>query len=101
MAERTISPQTYIIVCGLLILLTFLTVGISFFPLEGIWHLLIGMLIALCKATLVLLFFMHVIISTRVTWIVVVVTCFWLSLLMVLTLTDYLSRGEVPHMPGH
>ena len=44
---------------------------------------------------------MHVLISPRVTWIVIAVACFWLGLLLVLRLTDYVSRGMIPFMPGH
>jgi cytochrome c oxidase subunit 4 len=61
----------------------------------------IGLVIATCKATLVVLFFMHVLYSSRLTWIVIVVAVFWLGLLMVLTFCDYLSREMIPHMPGH
>ena len=101
MTERTISPPTYVVVCTLLVLLTALTVGVSFLHLRGVWHLAFGLAIALCKASLVVLFFMHVLISTRLTWIVLAVVCFWVGILVVLTLTDYFSRGMVPFMPGH
>ena len=101
MAERTITTGTYVIVCAVLIVLTVLTVGVSFIPLEGIWHIIIGLTIALCKGALVVLFFMHVLISTRVTWLVILVSCFWLGLLFVLTLADYFSRGMVTFTPGH
>lgn len=99
--ERTIAPLTYVIVCAVLILLTVLTVGVSFLDIPGVWHIVLGLIIATCKASLVFLFFMHLIISTRLTWIVVIVTGFWLSILVVLTLTDYFSRGAVPYMFGH
>jgi cytochrome c oxidase subunit 4 len=101
MSERTIAPRTYVIVCVLLILLTVLTVAVSFAQLPGVWHIVFGMLIAVCKASLVVLFFMHVIVSPRLTWLVIAVACFWLGLLLVLTLNDYCSRGMVPFMPGH
>ena len=101
MAERTISTRTYTIGCVLLILLTGLTVGVSFFPLAGAWHLGLGLGIAACKAALVVLFFMHVLISPRLTWIVISIACFWVLILFGLTLTDYLSRGLVPYTPGH
>jgi cytochrome c oxidase subunit 4 len=101
MAERITSAGTYVVVCGVLILLTFLTVGISFCPVAGIWHLVLGLLIGGCKAALVALFFMHLMHSPRVTWLVVTVACFWLSILLVLTLSDYFTRGLVPYMPGH
>jgi cytochrome c oxidase subunit 4 len=99
--ERTIAPMTYLIVCGILILLTFLTLGVSFMDVPGVWHVVIGLFIALCKASLVLLFFMHLLISPRLTWIVVAVTAFWLGILVVLTLTDYFSREMIPYMFGH
>ncbi len=101
MQERHIAPKTYVIICVILVVLTALTVGISFAPLQGAWHLAIGMAIAVCKASLVLLFFMHVLLSPRLTWIVIAVACCWLGLLMVLTLNDYGSRGMIPFTPGH
>ncbi len=101
MAERTIAARTYVLICAILIALTILTVSVSFFPLEGVWHIVVGLLIALCKATLVVLFFMHVLISSRLTWIVILVTLFWAATLFSLTLSDYFTRGLVPFMPGH
>ena len=101
MTERILSPAGYMIVCAALILLTLLTLSVSFLHVEGMWHVVIGLLIGLVKASLVVLFFMHALYSTRLTWSVIVVACFWLLLLLVLTLADYLSRGMVPHMPGH
>ena len=99
--ERTIAPATYVIVCIVLVLLTFLTVGVSFLHVSGVWHIVIGLIIALCKASLVVLFFMHLLLSSRVTWIVVAVVCFWMGILLVLTLSDYFSREMIPFMPGH
>jgi cytochrome c oxidase subunit 4 len=101
MAEQVISSRTYVLVCAALILLTILTVGFSFAHVSGIWHIAVGLLIALVKASLVILFFMHALISPRLTWIVIAVAVFWLGILLVLTLTDYVSRGMVPFMPGH
>lgn len=101
MVAREIGPRGYVVVCLLLVLLTGLTVGVSFFPLTGAWHLTLGLMIAACKAALVVLFFMHVLYSGRLTWMVIAVVCFWMVILFVLTLTDYFTRGLVPHMPGH
>jgi cytochrome c oxidase subunit IV len=102
MAERTISVPTYTIVCVALVALTVLTVGISFIHLRSFWHLVIGLVIALLKGSLVVLFFMHAIHATKQTWLVVVVTGFWLvAILFGMTLTDYFSRGMVPYTPGH
>lgn len=101
MPERTISTRTYVLVCALLVLLTALTVGFSFAHLSPLGHVVVGLSIALCKAALVVLFFMHVLISPRLTWIVVAVAGFWLVILLALTLSDYFSREMIPGMFGH
>jgi cytochrome c oxidase subunit 4 len=101
MHARTISVPTYVTVCAVLIALTVLTLSVSFFHVPGAWHIVIGLLIGACKATLVVLFFMHVLVSPKLTWAVIVVSGFWLGLLLVLTFTDYWTRGLVPFMPGH
>jgi cytochrome c oxidase subunit 4 len=98
--HRILSPTAYTIVCAILVVLTFATVSISFAPLPGAWHLVLGLIIALCKASLVVLFFMHLIVSPRLTWAVVAVACFWLGILVVLTLTDYVTRGMGPYIKG-
>jgi cytochrome c oxidase subunit 4 len=49
--------------------------------------------IAVLKATLVVLFFMHVKYSTRLTWLVIAGSVFWLGILLALTFSDYLTRG--------
>jgi len=51
--------------------------------------------IAITKALLVILFFMHVRWSTRLTWLVVASGFFWLLILFGITMTDYLTRGWV------
>ena len=75
-------------------ILTALTVGVAFFdfgPLNNV----VAMTIAVTKAVLVILFFMHVRYGTRLIWVVVVAGFFWLGILFVLTGTDYISRGWV------
>ena len=52
----------------------------------------IALVIATTKAVLVILFFMHVIHSTRLTWVVVIGSFVWLGVLFVLTFADYLTR---------
>lgn len=49
--------------------------------------------IACTKATLVILFFMHVRWSSRLTWVVAMSGFFWLLILFGLGMSDYLSRG--------
>jgi len=59
----------------------------------GMWNTPVALIIATIKAVLVILFFMHVIHSTRLTWVVVVASFLWLGVLFVLTFADYLTRG--------
>jgi cytochrome c oxidase subunit IV len=70
---------------------TILTVMASRFDL-GMWNTPIALIIATIKAVLVILFFMHAIHSTRLTWVVIIASFLWLAVFFVLTFTDYLTR---------
>ena len=48
------------------------------------------------KAMLVILFFMHVRWSSRLTWVVAMSGFFWLLILFSLGMSDYMSRGWIP-----
>ena len=102
MSANVILPRTQIAVLAMLLVLTAATVAISFLNVEGRWHFTAGLAIAVLKATLVVLFFMHVIHSPAATRAVIVVSFFWLAAVLIgLTMTDYLTRGCVPFAPGH
>jgi cytochrome c oxidase subunit 4 len=101
LSERLLSPVGYITVLVVLVLLTVLTVALSFVPGSGAMHILGGQLIAAAKASLVVLFFMHVLRSNAQTRAVITVTVFWFCLLLGLTLIDYFTRGMIPNLPGH
>jgi caa(3)-type oxidase subunit IV len=102
MSTRVHSPVTYVAILVVLLLLTCLTVGLSLLPLTGSWHLVIGLGIGFCKATLVGLFFMHLIDSRPTVWAVVFVSLFWATVILGgLTFTDYISRSWAPFVPGH
>lgn len=92
MAEKTVPTSTYNAVFAALIGLTLLTVGASFLDL-GEWHTAVGLAFAATKSSLVALFFMHLIDSTRLTWVAAAAGLFWLGILLVLTLSDYLTRA--------
>ncbi len=59
----------------------------------GAMNNVIMLTIAVTKATLVVLFFMHVKYSSKLTWLVVGGAVFFLLILIFLTLNDYLARG--------
>jgi cytochrome c oxidase subunit 4 len=102
MAAETISPRIYTAVLAALVVLTVLTVGVSFLDLKTNWHLALGLIIAIFKASLVALFFMHVIHSSRSLGAVLVTTIFWATVVLVaLTFTDYAMREAAPFTPGH
>jgi cytochrome c oxidase subunit 4 len=101
MATPIVSVKTYAVDLNVLVALTVLTVTVSFFPLPEEWHIGAGLVIAVVKASLVILFFMHAIHSPRVTWCVIVMSIAWLLILFSLTLADFMTRSMVPFMPGH
>jgi cytochrome c oxidase subunit 4 len=91
MSEPITPTRTYYSVFVTLIALTLVTVAVSFLEL-GAWHTTVGVLIGVVKATLVALFFMHLLHSPRASWLAALAGLFWFGILMVLTLTDYLTR---------
>jgi cytochrome c oxidase subunit IV len=87
-----ITPlSTYLLVFSALAIGTLLTWYASTVNL-GWANTPVALVIATTKAVLVILFFMHVIHSTRLTWVVVIGSFLWLGVLFVLTLADYLTR---------
>ena len=72
--------------------LTAITVAIAFINL-GSANFPVALGIAIVKATLVILFFMHVKYSSRLTKLICGGAFFFLIVLFTLTMTDYLSRG--------
>ena len=92
-----VTPKkTYYLIFGALIVLTGVTVGAAYLNL-GILNTPIALAIAIFKASLVILYFMHVRYSTRLTWVVVIGSFLWLGVLFVLTFTDYLTRVWSPY----
>jgi cytochrome c oxidase subunit 4 len=89
--EHIVPRSTYYAIFALLMVLTAVTVAIAFVDL-GPLNAIAALAIAVTKATFVVLYFMHVRYSTRLTWLVVVGSVFWLGILLVLTFNDYLTR---------
>jgi cytochrome c oxidase subunit 4 len=91
MADHVVPKRTYYLIFGILLVLTYLTVQISAFDL-GPMNTVAALAIASLKATLVVLFFMHVKYGTRLTKLAVIAGLYWLLILLALTLSDYLTR---------
>ncbi|GJQ20350.1 MAG: oxidase [Bacteroidia bacterium] len=92
MSGHHVSRKVYVAVGLALLALFVLTVGIAYIDL-GPFNIVVAMTIATLKALLVVLYFMHVRYSSRVTWVFVSASFFWLVILLVLTLSDYFTRG--------
>ena len=91
MAEHVAAKKTYVLVWAALLVLTGVTVWIAQLNL-GPFNDIVALAVAVTKALLVILFFMHVKDSSRLTRLTVVAGFFWLVILIGITLTDYLSR---------
>ena len=88
-----VSPKsTYYTIFGALMVLTAITVAVAFIDI-GLLNFPVAISIAVLKATLVILFFMHVKYASHLTKLFVAMAFFFLVTLFGLTLTDYLSRG--------
>ncbi len=100
MAEHVVARKTYILVWAALMALMVLTAGLSRINL-GEWSTVVALAIAVVKALLVILFFMHVRYEDqKITWVVVLAGFFWLAIMLALDMTDYLSRGYLG-VAGH
>ena len=94
MAQHIVSRTLYYRIFAALLILTLLTVGVAYLNL-GVLNTVIALTIATGKALLVVLFFMHVRYSSRFIWVAVSAGVFWLLLLLVFTLSDYLTRSPL------
>src|SRR5580700_6011613 len=95
MSHPVVPIKIYVGVFLGLIALTVTTVGVSKIDL-GEYNFVVAMTIAVVKALLVVLFFMHVKQSSAMTKLFVVAGFFWMAILFAFTLSDYFSRGWLP-----
>jgi len=93
MSEHIVSLKVYFTIFLSLMVGTALTVwaGLQDFP--GPLNVIVALTIAVIKATLVVLYFMHVRYSSRLIWVVFAAALFWLGILFALTFGDYWTRG--------
>jgi cytochrome c oxidase subunit 4 len=91
-ARHIVTPGVYLVILLALLVGTALTVWASYVDL-GFWNPIIALAIATTKAGLVVLFFMHVKYSTKLTKLTIIAGVFTFLILISLTLTDYISRA--------
>ena len=91
MSHQVIPQKIYLLVFATLLCLTLITVDVAFYNF-GWLNLYIALGIATFKATIIVLYFMHVKYSPRLIWVFAIAGLFWLVILFVLTFGDYLTR---------
>jgi cytochrome c oxidase subunit IV len=107
MAGHIVPKKIYYLVFASLLVLTALTTLAAYVDLDSYlgskllpMNSIVALGIAVCKASLVVLFFMHVKYSSHLTKIVVVAGLFWLAILITLTMSDYMTRNlHIPNPP--
>ena len=103
MTQHIVPTKLYVRVFAVLLVLTALTVTAAFFDLGGgrlhYANAIVALSIAVCKASLVVLYFMHVRYSSRMIWVFVGAGVFWLVILIGLTMSDVLTRQWIPTLP--
>ena len=92
MSEHIVSKKVYFTIFIALIILTGVTYLVATLDL-GRFNAIVALTIAVIKAVLVVLYFMHVRYSSRLTWVFIGAGFFWLAIMVVLTLSDYTTRG--------
>jgi cytochrome c oxidase subunit 4 len=99
MSEHIVEKKVYYTVFGSLMALLGATVVIAYIHL-GKLNVVAALTIAVIKAILIMLYFMHVRYSSRLLWIFVGAGFFWLGILFALSFSDFLTRGWLPMPTG-
>jgi cytochrome c oxidase subunit 4 len=91
-AEHIVTPRVYLTIGACLLVLTAATTAISYVEL-GTFNAVVALAIACIKAVLVILFFMHIKYSSKLTKLTVAAGFFTFLVLITMTMTDYVSRA--------
>jgi cytochrome c oxidase subunit IV len=97
-----VAPKSlYITIFLALMVGTVLTVAVTYVNL-GAFNLTVALAIAITKAMLVILFFMHLKYSPKLIKVTFGASIFFFLIMVVITLSDYLTRSQMglPHFPA-
>jgi cytochrome c oxidase subunit IV len=94
MSEHIVPVRVYFLIFLALLVGTALTVLAAFVDFPWRLNTIVALTIASVKATLVVLYFMHVRYSPRLVWVIVASALFWMGILFAFTFSDYLTRGS-------
>ncbi len=95
MSDTVVPKRTYVLVWAALLVLLAATVGVAYIHL-GWFNPVAALSIAVIKALIIALYFMHVRYSQRLVWVVAGAGVFWLAILFALSIGDYFTRGYLP-----
>ena len=90
-SHHIVPVPVYLGVFLALIIGTVVTTLVAYVDL-GSFNIVVALVIAVCKASLVILFFMHVKYSPKLTKLVIISGIFWLIILLTMTESDLLTR---------
>ena len=90
--SHILPKSTYYAVYAALMVLLVATVGFAYLDL-GRLNFLVTMLIAVAKALMIGMIFMHVRYSDHLVWVFAFASFLWLGIMIALTLNDYFTRG--------
>jgi cytochrome c oxidase subunit IV len=96
--HHTVSPKIYFMIFGTLMICTILTVFAAEIDLNRYFsglNIIVALTIAVFKASLVVLFFMHAKYSPKRTQLVIIASVFWLAIMLFMTMSDYVSRSWI------
>ena len=96
--DHIVPVRVYIMVFTALMVLTAITAGIAFIDL-GRLNLIVAIAIACLKASLVVLFFMHVAYSSKLTKAILISGLCTFLIMIVFTMFDLVSRGWTMSQP--
>ncbi|HED10631.1 MAG TPA: hypothetical protein ENJ10_08070 [Caldithrix abyssi] len=99
-AHHVLPLSLYFTVAGVLFVLTGITVAISFVHF-GEFNIIVAMLIATVKASLVALYFMHLKYDNKLFMAVFLSSLIFLGLFLTLTMTDTMHRGDIDPIKEH
>ncbi len=94
------TVRIYLAVFASLMFLTALTVWVAYQEL-GMFNDVVALGIACTKATIVILFFMHVKYASRLTWLLAGAGILFLLILFAFAMADYASRGWLGMPASH
>ena len=95
MSDHIVPVKVYFAVFSALMICTFLTVWAATVDLNAYFsslNIIVALVIASFKASLVVLYFMHLRYSPKRTQLVIVASVFWLAIMLFMTMSDYISR---------